>query len=150
PEYNQGTYDQPRCFGTDWKFAPDAKALVMSSKKNTKEDIGQSSGRMRGWGSGQMVEIAYPEGIKEEIFVNKEQKNQIVQLLTYWLTNQTRKKEESNYHSQGQQMENEIRRPILDKILGLKVGERSKDDISDDDSVDVDAAIGLFGTYKKV
>lgn len=73
----------------------------------------------------------------------------ILDLMNHWLKNQTRMNEDSNYHSQGQQMENEIRRVVLDKILGLEIGKPPQDaELSED--VDVDAAIRLSGDFEKV
>lgn len=147
PDGTQANYDQARCFGSDLKLAIDAKGLLLTGRKTTKNDAGQSIGRLRQIEFEQLVEIAFPEGLKDDVFGGNQP--DISQLLTYWLTNQVRKDEDSNYHSQGQQMENEIRRPLLDKILGLEIGKALKDQVLTDE-VDVDRAINLAEKYDEV
>lgn len=145
PEACQASYDQNRCFGSDLKLAVDAIGLLMSGKNTTKAIAGQGGGRMRLWHEEQSVEVVYPENLQKEIF--NDQVPNIKQLLVYWLTNQVKQEQEKNYHSQEQQMDNEIRRALLDKILGLKI-ENPSEELGED--VDVKEAINLIGKYQDI
>jgi hypothetical protein len=145
PDACLASYDQNRCFGSDLKLAVDAIGLLMSGKNTTKAIAGQGGGRMRQWHDKQSVEVVYPEDLLKDIFTD--QQPNIKQLLVFWLTNQVRQEEDKNYHSQEQQMDNEIRRSLLDKILGLKIENPSE---MIDEEVDVKEAIKLFDKYQDV
>jgi|GEM_PF-4381333 len=109
PEERLTLYDQSRCFGSDLVQSCDAVALLLTSKRNTKSEIGQGVGRMRGLHKGQSVEIGVPAEISEQ--------EEIKDLLVYWIANQAEQEALLNYHSQVQQYDNLLRRELLDTML---------------------------------
>ncbi|MFQ5728931.1 MAG: DUF3638 domain-containing protein, partial [Waddliaceae bacterium] len=143
PEMIQTFYDQSRCFGSDVKQAVDAVGLLMAGKGTTKAVVGQGAGRMRQWHQDQSVEVIYPEAIRKEMF--GEDSPDIKKLLVYWIANQAKQEADKNYQSQLQQMDNEIRRALIDKILGIRVGDRSG---KLPKNPDVKGAINLFKHFK--
>lgn len=132
-------YDENQCYGRDITQAIDTIGLLLSGRETTKASVAQGGGRMRQWDQQQSVEIAYQQNYSEEIFGNEDPN--IKKLLTYWIANQTKEEQESIYQSQLQQMENEKRRSILDKILGLQIDDTS---IRPQGEPDVDNAISIF------
>ena len=140
----QAFYDQSRCFGSDLKLAVDAMGLLMTGKNTTKAMAGQAAGRMRRWNKEQTVGIGYPKKIQKEIFKGKAA--DIKSLLVYWLTNQVRQEKDANFRSQEQQMSNEIRRALLDKLLGFKMGNIKPVN----KEPDVDRAIDMLSHFDRV
>ena len=138
----QAFYDQSRCFGSDLKLAVDAVGLLMTGKKTTLAEAVQAAGRLRQLQKQQSVDVVYPVKLEQEIFEGKAK--DIKLMIMYWLANQVRQEEESNYRSQEQQMDNEIRRSLLDKILGLEIGNTRPVN----KEPDVNEAIRMLGRFE--
>ncbi|MGA8165619.1 MAG: DUF3638 domain-containing protein [Waddliaceae bacterium] len=143
PDIAHTFFDQNRCFGSDVKQGEDAVGLMTVGKDTTKAAAGQGAGRMRLWHNGQSVEVAYPAVLKEEIF--GDQTPSISQLLVYWTANQQKQEAEKNYQSQLEQMDNEIRRVLLDSILGIALEKASKANAKEPN---VDRAIELLKQFR--
>lgn len=139
PEVRQTFYDQNRCFGSDLTQAIDAVGVLLTGKGTTKAEAGQAAGRMRQLTKEQSVQIAYQKELKEEIFGDEEAT--IKKLLIYWIANQAKVEADKNYQSQLQQMDNEIRTPLIDKTLGLKIGDLDEPFAEEPD---VDYAVKIF------
>lgn len=122
PEETQTYYDQSRCFGSDIKQAIDAIGLLMTGKNTSKAKAGQGAGRMRLWHNAQSVDVSYPEHLTNEIFSDGQPC--IEKLITYWLVNQVKGAELKNYQSQLGLMNTEIRRALLDRMIGVSISDK--------------------------
>lgn len=143
PELRKTFYDQSRCTGSDVKQAVDAIGLLMVGKETTKATAGQAGGRMRQWHEKQQVEPVYPEVLEDKIFPDG--KVNITNMLVYWIANQAKQEADKNYQSQLQQMDNEIRRVLLDKLLGIRVGDKPG---AASKKTDTKHAVALFKKFK--
>ncbi len=143
-------YDQPRCFGSDLKQAVDASGLLLVGNKTTKAVVGQGAGRMRQWHLDQGMEVLCTESTKKEILENQHLDENaelsIKHLLKHWTSNQGREEAEKNYRAQLEQMDNEIRRTLLDLLMGLEPGVHPK---IKDKVPDVGNVLRLFKTFQK-
>lgn len=150
PEKRQTLYDQSRTYGSDIVQMVDAVAKLLIAKGALKSNVGQGAGRMRQLHRDQKVEIVIPEQIREEIFGKGE--TEITELLRYWIANQANAEANTNYLSQPQQMENEIRRPIIDEMFGIPVGKKLTDEEFDriiDQKPDIGRAVSLLNANKR-
>jgi hypothetical protein len=114
PELIYAFYDQSRCAGSDLDLALDAIGLVLTGKTGKP---GQAIGRMRQLAKGQSIHVGYPDVLHNEIAGDSE--IDIKKLLVYWISNDLKITEQKNYEHQLQQMANEIRRSILDQVIGV-------------------------------
>lgn len=116
-------YDQSRCFGSDLQQDVNAIGLLLVDSTSNKANVGQGSGRMRKWHLDQKIEPLVTSTTKEEIFHRQQLKEgtqlTIEHLLNHWDANQRANEEETNYQSQIQEMDNEIRETAMDLLLGI-------------------------------
>ncbi|MCB1213313.1 MAG: hypothetical protein KDK40_03350, partial [Chlamydiia bacterium] len=145
-------YDQNRCMGADIGQDPFAVALILLGKRNSKDLIAQGAGRMRGLHLQQLVEWLIPSPLAKEIF--KERSPNMMDLLVHLISVQAKDEADVEYSSQRDQMQNELRRPALNKFLGipLEVDLRNISQIDKivDAPVDVDAAIRHFSDFESL
>lgn len=148
PEQRLTYYDQARTFASDIKQAIDAIALVLFGLKTTKDEMAQGAGRMRELSINQALDILVPKNLQSQVFGSSPPS--MGALLAYCIANQAPAAAFNEYLSQRQQLDNEMRRPLVDMILGLpyEEAERMKLDLLADDDVDVTNAIKLYGAYK--
>ncbi len=107
PEQRHTYYDQNRCFGSDIEQACDAAALLLTSERNTKAEIGQGMGRMRK-PKGQTFAVGVPAKLAQQ---------NVKELLVFWISNQVEEEGQLNYQSQLQQYDNTLRRKLLDLMF---------------------------------
>ena len=156
PKNGYTIYDQHRSYGSDIPQAFSAKGLILLSKETTKSEAAQGWGRFRqgnlildGKIKGQSPVFALPLNMSQDIFGKKDPN--IADLLTHLVANEAIANAEFNYESLKEQMDNEIRRALLDKIEGLNIGESSKDSVKDPQKIQVNVskALKLFAYFEK-
>ena len=149
-------YDQHRSYGSDIPQAFSAKGLILLSKESTKSEAAQGWGRFRqgdkileGQIKGQTPVFAIPLNVSQEIFGKKDPN--ITDLLVHLAANEAIANSEFNYESLKEQMDNEIRRALLDKLEGVQIGDSSKKPVPDAKKIQVDVkkALQLFAHYQK-
>ena len=149
-------YDQHRTYGSDIPQAFSAKGLILLSPETTKSEAAQGWGRFRqgdkildGQIKGQSPVFAMPRHMGKEVFGPKDPN--ISDLLIHLVANEAIDSAEFNYEALKEQMDNEIRRALLDKIEGVKIGEASKGLMTDPKQIQVDVsnALKLFSYFEK-
>ncbi len=151
-------FDQPRCFGSDTVQDEMASALLLtknskssdSSSDTTKNNAGQGAGRMRQWHLDQGMEVMMTPEDYTSVFGDREAN--IGDLLTQWIGSLSKQEAKENYQALLQQMDNELRTPAMHRMLGVKTGDRHKDqkDTIRDEKPDVDKALRLFGKFESL
>ncbi len=137
-------FDQPRCFGSDTEQDVNASALLLVNKKTTKPSAGQGAGRMRKWHLDQGMEVMMTAVDHEAIF-GTDGVATIGALTEHWVANHAEEEADKSYKSQIHQMNNALRRPLLDMILGLSPG-RAPTVV--DEKPDVNKAVKLARKYE--
>ena len=156
PSKRYTIYDQHRTYGSDITQAFSAKGLILLSKETTKSEAAQGWGRFRqgdkildGQIKGQSPVFAMPAHMSKEVFGQKDPN--ITDLLVHLVANEAIDSAEFNYEALKEQMDNEIRRALLDKIQGVKIGEAAKGLTTDPAKIKVDVsnALKLFSFFEK-
>jgi hypothetical protein len=140
-------FDQPRCFGSDTKQDEVASALLLVNSRTDKSKAGQGAGRMRQWHLEQGMEVMMTQDDYDQAFEDKHREANISDLLTLWVKNLAGEEAKQNYQAQLQQMDNEIRTVLLDRILGVHTGDQT---FIRDAEPNVEKAIKLFGKFDQI
>lgn len=154
PAKRDTQYDQNRSFASDIHHPNNGTGVVTLKKETTKSEAGQGYGRLRqgnqfhGNIKGQSPLFAVTEGDSKAIF--KEKAPNITDLLVHLTANEAHEESEFNFHAIKDQMDNEVRRALLDKIVGLPIDrQRGLYQVNEPGKVDVENALSLFGKFKK-
>jgi hypothetical protein len=111
-------YDQGRSVGSDIPQDIDAVALLLMGKNVTKAQAGQAAGRNREWHLAQGSEWMLSASLGESVFQGDDKP--MMNLYMHMIANQVEQDADKNFEAQLQQMENEIRSGLMDKLLSTK------------------------------
>lgn len=141
-------FDQPRCFGSDTVQDELAAALLLVDQRTEKGKSGQGAGRMRQWHLDQGIEVMMTQEDHGDLFGNKTAN--IDDLLKHWVKNLDSQERKENYPALLQQMDNELRSPAMQRMLGIRRGDSGQETIIRDKKPDVDKALRLFSKFESI
>lgn len=145
---NRKTFlDQLRSYGSDHPQLHNSEALVTIDKMTTKAIAGQGAGRQRQLTEGQGIRFLIPQNLYQELVRERNLSTEqfLPSLLMYLLANQLQAEGGENFEAQFQQMENEIRSPLMDKLLGLS----NDPDATFEELQSIDPSIDLYKKWSK-
>lgn len=146
-------YDQNRGIASDIHHPNNATGVVTLKPETTKSEAGQGWGRWRqgnqshGTFKGQSPLFVLADSDRSKIF--KEKDPEVTDLMVHMVANEAHAESEFNYHAIKDQMANEVRRALLDKMMGLPIDrQRGLYQVNDEINVDVDRALSLYARFK--
>ena len=148
PSKRMGYYDQARSFGSDFELMANAICMLLVGLDDTWNRVAQGSGRARKLNLKQSLELIITQKFKEKTC--GEEIPAIEKILAHLIVNMSREDIECADISQPQQIDNLIRRPALDQILGLPVDDAEREQFDIATPVDISAAIALIHKHEKL
>lgn len=113
-------YDHKHAFGSDVKQFSEAKALCTFSNHTTKDEIIQGVGRMRELLKDQTVEWATMQEVVEAISIPKNHQFAFGDLRNLSYENHAHQEADELYQSLKQQIRNDVRSVLMDKLIFAK------------------------------
>lgn len=142
---------ESEAFNTDWKSSISAYFQLVLSSKSTFEDAGQAGGRLRLARFADMLQhlgLVISKEVHKKYF-NEKKDIPPHQMLNFLLENSTIKEATTNFLSLKDQMENEPRSFLFERMEGLSLDKNEwENDLKKD--IDVRAAVSIYSKNKKV
>lgn len=147
PDKHHSYFDEQRSYASDVTNALKAHFTLTLGKFTDKNAAGQAAGRARKLHEEQTLGWLLQEELSKQAF--KGEQPTPMQILHFLLSNQLNSDAESNFRSQKQQMDNEVRRTMLDELLGLG-SDRTKWKANAKQYLDVNRIKSSFKQFKEV